>query len=87
MRKLTDEQAVQLIAWGATKVSRFSDVLEEADDMRQLSNKQMVVVATAYAASLAKATQLDLEEFLRFTTLAYQHLEAKLHPEEEKPHG
>jgi hypothetical protein len=74
MKKLTEEQAIGLIIWGASKINLFNETLEESEELRGLSNKQMVVVATAYAAGLASATKLDLEEFLSFCTIAYQNV-------------
>jgi hypothetical protein len=74
MKALTREQAIHLIAWGATKIGLFNGALEESDEMRVLSNKQMVVVATTYAAAIAQETKLDLAEFLEFATIAYQNV-------------
>lgn len=83
MKKLDEEQTRLLVAWGASKLDPFNDALEEVPMLRHMSNKQMTVLSTVYAAALARSTALDLQEFLQFAIFAYQNVEVESGPKRE----
>lgn len=51
--------------------NRINEVTTEADDLRTMSDEQMAVAALVYAVSLAKLTDLDLDQFIMLATITY----------------
>jgi len=67
-----------LMERGVKVTQRMSDVIEEADDLRVVDSKLMVVAGIMYAAGLAQSTNLDLESFTTLCIHAYRNVDVEI---------
>jgi len=67
--------ASNLLVMAEPRANRINEVLNAADDLRTLDDKQMVVAAILFAVGLAKFTSLDLEDFVALSAHAYRNVD------------